>query len=695
MEFVVNAVAAVFAAVGVTGSIAGVSYATIAAWVVVTAASVAVTYALARQQLKPKNSEQQQTVRQPVPDRRITYGRDKLGGALLLEDTRANVLWQVHCFGQGPWDGIESLWLNTTQCGPDLSTGSATAQWGSYVVVEPHLGEVGQAASAKLMAALSYWSEDHRGDGLCYAVMGCGCPSGKNAAQQWQQIYSGGVPSLRALGRGLRVYDPRDGATRWSENAGLCIRDYLASPWGLNIPPAYIADERFSTFADSCDDLVATSTGYEPRYSLSHTFTLNTAPTSVLAELQRACDAELYPLADGRIGIAGGVWTEPTVEIFDDDIVEPLYEYTRGNGRNVAYNRLKTTFKDISNDYQPVEVAPWDDVASQAVQGVLVQDLRLEAVTSFSQARRLAKIRSARDNPRHRLVINVRYAAAIRMWGELSIRLTLSELGIAGEAFVIRAAALDMKSMKGRFTLSSLGPEAFEFSPEEEGPRPVITADVSASVPPVPTGLALLLERTEITSGVFSTAILASVSSLGGASSLLPGTGASWGTVFRYRRTGAVDWLMMAGDGQYDGRSAAVDDGAEYEVQAAHTGLSGAASLTRSAWTDSQIITATADPVPPAPPVDVTVSKSGNDVTVAWTTPNSANFAGVQVWRGTSATFAEAALVATIYSAASAGRAMLDAGRPDGTWFYWACAINRSGVASAAVASDPVSVTIP
>jgi hypothetical protein len=48
-----------------------------------------------------------------------------------------------------------------------------------------------------------------------------------------QSAYPNGIPLFTAVVRGKRVFDPRSSTTAWSDNAALCIRDYLTSAYGL------------------------------------------------------------------------------------------------------------------------------------------------------------------------------------------------------------------------------------------------------------------------------------------------------------------------------------------------------------------------------------------------------------------------------------------------------------------------------
>ncbi len=675
--------AAVPAITGVT--VIGVPLATIIAYTVVIAASLAVSLALAKNVAKPKTSAQQQTIKQAIPPRRYTYGRDKVAGAWVFSASDAyNTLHRVLVFGQGPWDGVEATYVNDQAGAGDMSAGTGLLPYNAAVMLQHYLGVAGAPASSILTAAFpTRWTASHKLSGLAYTVMRC-LPV---KAKFFATVYPQGVPDIRVLARGRKVYDPRTGLTAWSENPALIIRDYLISPDGFGLAAGAIDDTAFAAFANVCDQPVALSGGgTEPRYRLSMTFDLTSEPRAVLSDMLRGCNGAIALGADSRVTIRGGVWVEPTVTIGPDNLVTPYYEYTTGAARRAAFNRLKITFKDPANDYQPVELEPWEDAASQAAAGVLTSDLSLLMVTSWRQARRLAKIHMAESNPLHRLTVAVTYAAALRAWGEGAVRLTIPELGLADVVCRVEGAEMDLAAQTGRVTLASITSDAWDWTTAEEGTPPTDAADLSAALtPPTPTGLALSLQRTEITAGTYQVRIRATVAA--------PAT--EWETIGRYREQGAVTWIDMTEDGAEAVISGVVEDGTVYEVQAAHAGLTGAESTTISTWCTALTITATADPNAPAAPPTATVAKAGTTATVSWTAPNSANYAAMRVYRHTSNVPGSATLRATVYGSPSLAGSWADTGLANGTYYWWIVPINASGTAGAYKATTPTSIVIP
>ena len=69
------------------------------------------------------------------------------------------------------------------------------------------------------------------------------------------------MPMISATIRGKKVVDYRDGGTRWTDNAALCIADYLTKPtYGMGFPAGDRARPgNFNAEANHCDEIVQTS----------------------------------------------------------------------------------------------------------------------------------------------------------------------------------------------------------------------------------------------------------------------------------------------------------------------------------------------------------------------------------------------------------------------------------------------------
>lgn len=673
----------IITAAGVTGGItigaSTVTYASLIAYGITTLGTLGASFLLQGQQ-KQKGASQQVTVKQALPARTRSYGRVKVGGSLaFLETGDAGALYRLVVHSDGEWDAIEEWWLNDSNA--ELTDGNVTVlPWGSNITIESHLGAPTQAASPALLAAFGgVWTTDHRLRGLVYSVV----RSGWIQEKFFGKVYPNGAPELRIVGRSSRVFDPRSGLTQFSRNSSLAILDHLKHSDGLRIAPLMIDESTFGAFANVCDGSVPLAAGgTEPRYSVDLTYSLTDQPIEVHRKLLQTCDAEIYPTSNGKIGIRGGLYDAPTVTLDEDCITS--YKYSSGSDKLAAFNHLKITCTNPAADYQPVEIDPWEDVENQSVVGLLQQDLPLTQVSSWTQARRLGKIALHRGNPKHKLSIQTNAAGIIAL-GERCVRVHVEELDLDA-SFLIESCELRFEETQlvgCSLELSSIEPAAYAWTTAEEGQPPVTPQDTSHSTaPPTPTGLSLGLERTVVTGGVYSVKISATVT---------PPSSSNWQTIGRYRKVGDSEWLDMIGDGDWSVISDVVDDGEEYEVQAAHTGYGGSASGNVGEWTDSETITTVADETAPDLPSGLGRTTGAGTATVSWFNPTSANFYAARVYRNTSNNFGTSVVVGDSFGSPGQLTSRVES-LSAGTYFWWVTSINRSGVESSPV--GPVSGTV-
>lgn len=74
-------------------------------------------------------------------------------------------------------------------------------------------------------------------------------------------VFQGGIPNLSVWVRGRRIFDPRDGTTRWQVAGALFVRDYLTLPetkCGIGALSTAVNDDSFIAAANICEEMVAT-----------------------------------------------------------------------------------------------------------------------------------------------------------------------------------------------------------------------------------------------------------------------------------------------------------------------------------------------------------------------------------------------------------------------------------------------------
>lgn len=437
----------------------------------------------------------QATINQSTGPRIRGYGRAKLGGTRAFFDSRDGLLYQIVMAHHGQIDAFEQFYAGDLAIERDVDWSTLTPPLAGYLFIDAADGDPDQVANAHMVADWpGIWTSEHRLRGIAYWLAVFASPS----PEQFSALFPDGYNTpIRCVCRLSRVFDPRDlGQSHddpstwvWSDNAGLCILDYLTHPDGYNRSIEDIDIDSFEAFADLCDEPVPLAAGgTEPRYRLWGVYGLTDDPQDVLGKMRATCDAEFYQTAEGKIAIRGGKWEAPTVTIRDADILGHSME--QGNNRFAAFNELKIIYTSPDHDYQSMEATPWENLADQADRGVLSSSLTLDMVPSPSQARRLAKIHIAKANPEWKGTVAANLSALDAL-GERTVRGVLPELAI-DDAFFVAGFSIRPDLTGVELGVMSISEAAYTWTAAEEGTSPPIPEDTRPDPTfPVPENLTL------------------------------------------------------------------------------------------------------------------------------------------------------------------------------------------------------------
>lgn len=190
-----------------------------------------------------------------------------------------------------------------------LSAGHVTTTWADYgdtVHMETLLGDH-TATFPGLLAtddtgSKGLWTADHLllGKTAVYLRLKYG-----------GNTYASGLPAIAFLLHGKKdIYDPRTSSSGYTENAALCIADYLANTtWGFKANYATeIPYDPLIAAANLCDEDVPLASGTtEKRYACNGTFPLTTKRGEVLQNLLTSCGGRLT-YAAGQFVIHPAAW---------------------------------------------------------------------------------------------------------------------------------------------------------------------------------------------------------------------------------------------------------------------------------------------------------------------------------------------------------------------------------------------------
>jgi hypothetical protein len=176
-------------------------------------------------------------------------------------------------------------------------------------------------------------------------------------------VFPSSIPNVSFVIQGKDdILDPRTGTRSWSNNAVLCIADFMSLPreqggFGLAIgtgqPTAQII-----AGANICDEQVAMAEGgTEARYTCNTFVQLNESRSTILANMLSSCSGRIVR-QQGQRFVVPAAWQAPTLELFDADLIGPIQWSPRLSIREAA-NAVKGTFVSPENAYQQADVPPY------------------------------------------------------------------------------------------------------------------------------------------------------------------------------------------------------------------------------------------------------------------------------------------------------------------------------------------------
>lgn len=245
----------------ISGTIAGVAISSIIANVIGAVLSLGLSMGLnALTRSKPdkpsianRRQQLQTTVRDPVKAREIVFGKYRKGGVLTFFESvndSTDLLMGVAMAGHEV-QGIDEIY-NSDELMIDQA-GNVQGKYKGLVEVEKHLGTSDQEASALFLENFPGYSSTDRLRGIAYLAF-----KFKFDRDVFDQF-----PNISAVVRGAKMFDPRDGQTKYTPNAALCFAHYLNHAiYGLGAQyESEINEDMLVSAANECDEDVPVKAG--------------------------------------------------------------------------------------------------------------------------------------------------------------------------------------------------------------------------------------------------------------------------------------------------------------------------------------------------------------------------------------------------------------------------------------------------
>ena len=642
-----------------------------------------VTWSLASQALSRQSMPSQKvqaTISQTDAPRVRGYGRVLLGGLRAFYEAEDGNLYQVIVLHHGRVHGLVAFWVDgetVTVNGDGAVTSGNYDSGGSSPDLQLQFRDgSGQGGDYAIVRSNwpALWTAAHRLDGQATLLAVMNHP-GERIAEVFPK---GPHTAFQAEVQASRVLN-MVGESVYSENAALCIRDYLTHKDGWRIPAGTIDTDAFAAFTARCAEPVPLAGGgTEPRYRICGTYSLDDAPKDVASRMLAACDGQIYQTPEGKAGILGGGWSEPDVTITAADILSLSVQDGRDPFED--FNLLKGQYLSPAHEYQPTEVPDIRDPASLAEQGERVEQIDIDMCPSGTQMQRLMRIVWAKRRREMTGTLTTNLVGLKARFpkgdGIHTIRLSAPEFGIAG-VFEVTSHRFSIPDGWCEIGIASIAnPYPWDISDERALPPTPAQAGKHINATPAPTGASLTQVPVRVSGDTYGGKLRLTVNSVTRNDLTLQAQVATGDVPV----THAGPWTAMGGD-RFSAETGILQNEQVYTVRYRWRG--------QTAWQRAGAVTIVANPnVPSAPTGFARVGASG--VTLTWTNPAD-NFWKARLFRGATTSFADASFVKDV--AGLAGETAQTTHSPGaGTHRYWVVALNGSSVAS--LPAGPVTITI-
>jgi len=405
------------------------------AFLAYTLASTAMGLALNALAPKPRvsgaNRGYQVNTRGSALDHQIIYGKMRTGGVILFDEATGvnnKYLHRIIAVAGHEVESFEEIYINDEIVTLD-GDGNVTApnKYSGLIRILTHNGSPDQNADSSLVSESSNWTSEHRLRGIAYMYIRLAFDADK---------FPNGVPTITSTVKGKKLYNPSTGATAWSDNPALCLRDYLTSSYGLNEASVNIDDDLVISAAAVCNqtNTLASTT----RYTCNGSFTTALTPYDLLSDLLTCMGGSLW-YAQGKWRMKPAYWTNPVMDLTDDDLRSGINVSTRHSRRN-NFNTVKGTFRGSESNWQ---VTDYPEVTNSAFftadnSQESVADVDLPFTDNSIEARRIALI--SLEANRQQLTVNAAFGLrTLELQVGDNVRITNTRFGWTNKEFQIIA----------------------------------------------------------------------------------------------------------------------------------------------------------------------------------------------------------------------------------------------------------------
>lgn len=395
------------------------------------------------------------TVTDSAADGRILYGRVRISGVNVIpplsSGSSGRYLHQVLALAVHEVDSYESVYFNQEEI-PNSSIGAVTGSdsdgavsTGTYAGaawIRRYRGTATQTVDYILNAAFpSAFTSDFRGRGIAYVALRYDWGKGK--------VFTSGVPTVTAIVRGKRCYDPRldtsPGANptnasyiAWTSNPALIWADYIMADYGFAEPASTVDWDSVVSAANVCDALVnIPGGGTQARYTFNGVLLTNVDPYENLKAIVNAMMGKMA-YSNGKRRVFAGAWRAPEFSIAQSDWLRINAVQTTAPRDASRFNAVVTYIVDPDRNWQRTETYRRVSETYKSADGGerIYIEMEQPHCTNRYEGQRKGEflLRQSRNGVKVAGSLPPRFMK-LRTWDNVSV--TFAELGWNGKTFTV------------------------------------------------------------------------------------------------------------------------------------------------------------------------------------------------------------------------------------------------------------------
>jgi hypothetical protein len=651
----------------VAGSIGATIIGSVAGLVIAVAGSMLLSSMTKKPTVPDYAQDRKQAIRSAIEPMRVVYGRTMVSGPVVYMGSSGSQSEYLHIVvpvAGHVIDDFEEVWINDKQIvlaaagvgGMDALDRAGGALSGT-VRIHTYDGTQTAADAALVTDCASDWTSAHVLEGIPYMYLRI----------LYRRDIIESFNTVKAVVRGKPVLDCRDDTTAYSNNAALCILDYITSTYGIGADiDTEIDTSYWSAAANICDETVSLVSGggtTEPRFTLNGSFKLDQAPIDITEGLLSSCGGAITYIG-GAYRLHVAAYESPSLTLTTAAFAGNIRVSPKPPRRSLI-NRVQGTYIDEAQQWSavsfpPVVVSDFEDEDGETI----VHDAEFPHVTSRAQVQRLARIALLRARQGLTVEVPLKLTGQqIAAWS--TIGLTVSAFGWSNKAFRIQSWKFDPVSSVITITAQEEYASSYSWTYLDLGP------DLSEDQPTLVSPLDLVAP-TSLT--------LTPTTALQGDGGTVPALLVEWtapanpyatATEVQWRADGESDWSSI----EVPAPTAKVIlspllSGVDYDVR-----VRSRSALFLSDWTATETDTVAPDTTAPSVPGSPSATGISTGISLSWTKPTESDFVAVEVWENTTNNLGTA-----YYVAQSTGSGYLRSGLGGGALrYYWMRSYDRSG----------------